>query len=99
MRHLCLLACLAFAPIAAADDQSREEAAAADKLCADELSRWQLSVGGTALDNPKEPVPRWTHPSAGRVYGNTYLWLHQGRPAVVGSMYRYFEPFQTFDGE
>ena len=71
----------------------------AEKLCADELPRWKVTADGTAIDNPKEPVLRWTNPSAGRVYGNTYVWLQNGRPAAVGCMFRNFHPWNTFNGE
>ncbi len=102
MRHLFVLAGLAIGLTAAAapgEERGREEAAQADRTCAAELPRWQLTADGIVLDPPSVPALRWTNPSAGRVYGNTYIWLLQGRPVVVGSMYRYFEPFQTFDGE
>jgi hypothetical protein len=96
MRPLCLLLC--FAPLASAAD-SKEEAAEASKLCADELVRWKLTAGETVLDNPKEPVLRWTNPAAGRVYGNTYVWLDKGRPVAVGCLFRNFEPWNTFNAE
>ncbi len=102
MRHVCLLAGLAVGLAAAAapvEDRDREEAADAERLCAAELPRWQLTADGVALDRPTALALRWTNPSAGRVYGNTYVWLLQGRPVAVGSMYRYFEPYQSFNGE
>ena len=99
VRHLCLLACIAFAPIVEADDPTREEAAEAEKLCADELPRWKLTADCAALDNPKEPVLRWTNPAAGRVHGNTYVWLQDGRPVAVGCLFRNFHPYRTFNGE
>lgn len=100
MRLLCLLPLFAFAAVAVgADDRAKEEAADAEKLCADELPRWKFTADGVALDNPKEPVLRWTNPSAGRVYGNTYLWLQNGRPVVVGCLFRNVVPWNTFNGE
>jgi hypothetical protein len=96
MRFLYLLLC--FAPLAFAAD-SKEEAAEAEKLCAAELPRWKLTAGETVLDNPKEPVLRWTNPAAGRVYGNTYVWLHQGRPVVVGCLFWNVQPWNTFNAE
>ena len=98
---LCLLACCACSPSTrrSRTTASREEAAEAEKLCADELPRWKLTADGTALDNPKEPVLRWTNPAAGRVYGNTYVWLQNGRPVAVGCMFRNFQPWNTFNGE
>jgi hypothetical protein len=90
---------MVLAVTATADDRAKEEAAEAEKLCVDELAHWKLSADGVALDNPKEPVLRWTNPSSGRVYGNTYVWLQNGRPVVVGGMYRDFHPWNTFMGE
>src|SRR5690349_9233503 len=99
MRRLILLPLLALAATAAADDPSREEAIEAEKLCASELPRWKLTAGETALANPKEPVLRWTNPAAGRVYGNTYVWLQDGRPVAVGCLFRNFQPWNTFNAE
>src|SRR5215470_5628045 len=100
MRYLLLLTFVALGAFArAADDRAREEAKEAEELCAAELPRWKLTADGTVLDNPKEPVLRWTNPAAGRVYGNTYLWLQNGRPAAVGGMFRNFDPWNTFNGE
>ncbi|MAG94066.1 MAG: hypothetical protein CMJ48_09985 [Planctomycetaceae bacterium] len=39
------------------------------------------------------PVLRWSNPIAGSIHGNVFLWTSQGRPAVVGSFYKWFEPF------
>ncbi len=99
MRHFCLMACLILAPNLAADDRGGEEAAEAERICAAELPHWKLTVGGTALDTPKESVLRWTNPFAGRVYGNTYVWLQQGRPAAASCLFRYFDPYRSFNGE
>src|SRR4051812_1757609 len=99
MRYLCILALLTVGVAAAEDDRGREEAAEAERLCAAELPHWKLTAAGVVLDTPTAPALRWTNPSAGRVYGNTYVWLHQGRPAAAGSMYRYFEPYKSFNGE
>src|SRR5438477_11631149 len=75
------------------DDRDRDEAAEAERVCAAELPRWRLTADGTALDTPKESVLRWTNPSSGRVYGNTYVWLQEGRPVAAGCLFRYFDPF------
>src|SRR5207248_2273446 len=99
VRSLFPLTLLALAAVAAADDRDREEAVAAERLCADELPRWKLTADGVALDNPKEPVLRWTNPAAGRVYGNTYVWLQNGRPAAAGCLFRNFHPYDSFNGE
>ena len=99
MRHLCLLLCLALATVVAAADRAQEEAAETEKLCAVELPRWKLSADGVPLEPPTAPVLRWTNPAVGRVYGNTYVWLHNGRPAAVGCLFRNFHPYNQFNGE
>jgi hypothetical protein len=99
VRYPLLIVCIAFGSALIGDDRAREEAAEAEKLCTDELARWKLSADGIALDNPKEPVLRWTNPAVGRLYGNTYVWLDKGQPAAVGSLFRNFEPWNTFNGE
>ena len=102
MRHLSLLTLAALAwysPAAVGDDRGRDEAAEAEKLCAGELPRWKLTADGQVLDPPKESALRWTTPSAGRVYGNTYVWLRSGRPAAVGCLFHNVQPWGTFNGE
>jgi hypothetical protein len=102
MRNLCVLCWLTagLAVAAAADDErGREEAAEADRLCAAELPRLRLTTDGDPLDTPKQSVLRWTNPFAGRVYGNTYVWLQEGRPAAAACLFRYFDPFRSFNGE
>ncbi len=99
MRYLCLIAFLALGAYVTADDRAKEEADEAEKLFAGELPKWKLTPDGVALDNPKEPVLRWTNPFAGRVNGNTYVWLQAGRPVAVGCLFRNFQPWDTFNGE
>jgi len=99
VQQLFPMTLLGLSAFAVADDRAKEEAAEAEKLFAAELPRWKLTTDGVALDNPKEPVLRWTNPFAGRVNGNTYVWLQQGRPVAVGCLFRNFQPWDTFNGE
>jgi hypothetical protein len=99
MRFLLLLPFFALTALAGADDRAKEEAVAAEKLCADELPHWKLTADGTAIDNPKDPVLRWTNPAAGRVFGNTYVWVQNGRPVAAGCLFRNYRPWNTFNGE
>ena len=101
-RHKYLLAGLAVSLAAAAalgEDRNREEAAEAERLCTAELPHWQLTVDGAPVKQPTEPVLRWTNTLAGRSYGNTYVWLQNGRPVAVGGMFRNFQPWNSFNGE
>jgi hypothetical protein len=99
VRRLYLLAILVVPAMAAADDRGQEEAAEAERICAAEMPNWKMTADGTALDTPKESVLKWTNPSAGRVYGNTYVWLQEGRPVAASCLFRYFDPFRSFNGE
>jgi hypothetical protein len=46
----------------------------------------------TALLLNPAPVLRWSNPTVGKVYGEVYLWTDNGRPVVVASLYRWFQP-------
>ncbi|MDB5348460.1 MAG: hypothetical protein JWP89_6837 [Schlesneria sp.] len=39
-----------------------------------------------------EPILRWSNPTAGTVLGEVFVWTDNGRPAVIGSWYRWFSP-------
>jgi hypothetical protein len=99
LRCLYLLLLFAVASMAIGDDRDLEEAAEAERICVDQLPRWRLTADGSALDTPKDSVLRWTNPSAGRVYGNTYVWLQKGRPVAVGTQFRMFHPYPSFYAE
>ena len=98
MRGLPLLLSILLVP-AAGDERALEEADEAERLCASEMPRWKVTADGVAIDAPKESVLRWTNPFAGRVYGNTYVWLQHGRPVAVSCLFRNFEPWRSFNAE
>jgi len=39
-----------------------------------------------------EPILKWTNPVAGSIHGAIFVWTAGGRPAVIGSIYKFFEP-------
>ena len=41
----------------------------------------------TALTLVKEPLLKWSQPVRGGQDGAVYVWLHEGRPAVVGTFF------------
>lgn len=45
------------------------------------------------LDFDPNSVLRWSNPEAGEIYGNVFLWTHDGRPEVVGSFLQWYSPF------
>lgn len=53
----------------------------------------QFRVGkGTAPLVHHGPLLRWSNPTAGEVHGEIHLWTEDGRPACIGSVYRWFTP-------
>ncbi|MDA1055423.1 MAG: hypothetical protein O3C40_33915 [Planctomycetota bacterium] len=37
-------------------------------------------------------ILRWSNPAAGELYGNVFVWTHEGRPEVIGSLYQWYSP-------
>src|SRR5262245_27178602 len=68
--------------------------AAALKLTQAAAAEYEIRVGEDErpLDLQREPVLRWSNPAQGEVHGNVFLWTRDGRPLVVGSLYKWFSP-------
>jgi hypothetical protein len=59
------------------------------------VEKCRLTAGvkkGSELTLHPKPLLRWSNPTAGRVYGDVYLWTANGRPCAVASYYRWFTP-------
>lgn len=54
--------------------------------------QFSFGNGGAELMVRGEPILRWSNPTAGEVYGDVFVWTDRGRPALVGSIYRWFQP-------
>ena len=81
------------------DAQESEETM---RLIDAELPKWKISVG-TARDvelklEPKS-VLKWANPGVGRVHGGVYIWTKDGRPEVVLSLFKVWEPLWGFQAE
>jgi hypothetical protein len=59
-----------------------------------EASTYTIRLQGS--DRPlalqPEPVLKWSNPVVGTIYGDIFLWTHQGRPEAVASIYRFYSP-------
>lgn len=69
--------------------------AAVAKMAKETAEKCEFTVGNdgaTKLLLHPEPILRWSNPTAGKVYGEVYLWTENGRPVVVASLYRWFQP-------
>jgi hypothetical protein len=39
-----------------------------------------------------ESILRWSNPVAGEVFGSVFVWTHEGRPEVIGSLHQWYSP-------
>jgi len=78
------------------DDQiEKERAAAALELCRKGAKEYRLCFEDpkrTELVLNPDPVLRWSNPSVGSIHGGVFIWTHQGRPAAVASIFKWFDP-------
>lgn len=82
-------------PSGSDDEALRATVAASAKEFA---GRCEFSVGaaGSAkLVLHPEPILRWSNPTVGQVFGEVFVWTDNGRPAVIGSWYRWFSPYSS----
>jgi hypothetical protein len=74
---------------------NKEQIEAALKLTQSEAAKYDFQFEDSAAAQPKllkDPVLRWSNPAVGEIHGNVFLWTIDGRPAVVGSLYKWFSP-------
>lgn len=84
----------------AAEDAEAARAAEAQALTTAEAKKWDFrSKGGAPLKLAPQSVLRWSNPIAGELYGNVFVWTSQGRPDVIGSVYKWYAPFTHMSAE
>jgi hypothetical protein len=77
------------------DDVEKERAAQAIELCRKGAREYRLCLDDatrTELELKPEPLLRWSNPAVGSIHGVVFVWTHEGRPAAVASIYKWFEP-------
>jgi hypothetical protein len=60
-----------------------------------ELPKWKMWLGlnrERELKLESKSVLRWTNPGTHRVYGDVFVWTLNGRPEVVMSLFKVWEP-------
>ena len=84
-----------------AEDQSRnkadrEDAPAAEFLSSAEKAARQYEFHGENGETPlvlhAKPLLHWSNPVVGQVQGGAFLWTDEGRPQVIGAMFRWDAP-------
>ncbi len=84
---------------APAEELEQRDARYASELARRTLPRLSMTVAGTPLARPESSLMRWSNPTAGRVYGNVFLWTDGGRPVAITNLYKFFEPYTSFTVE
>lgn len=77
---------------AADDDALRASVTATAKAFAGRCEFSAAEAGQTKFVLHPEPILRWSNPTVGKVFGEVFVWTDHGRPAVIGSWYRWFSP-------
>ncbi len=79
----------------AGDDVEKERAQAALELCRRGAKEYRLCLedaNRTELELRPDPVLRWSNPSVGSIHGGVFVWMHQGRPLAVASIFKWYVP-------
>src|SRR5207237_2423512 len=73
-----------------------ENIQAALRLTLAAAAEYEIRVGDDEKEKPldllREPVLKWSNPDRGEVHGNVFLWARDGRPLVVGALFKWFSP-------
>jgi len=70
-------------------------ASRAGELARAEAGLYRVEVGGgskRAAELRPESVLRWSNPVAGSIHGEVFVWTDRGRPAAIGSIYKWSSP-------
>jgi len=74
---------------------NKQQIDAALKLTKESADKYKFTLKNDGHDEAKlvvEPILKWSNPAAGEIHGNVFLWTTEGRPVVVGSLYKWFNP-------
>lgn len=86
----------------ATEPQERVRVVQALQNSLQEAERYAFDYSNRESTKPKlqsKPILRWSNPVVGTIYGNVFVWTKHGRPEVVASIYRFFEPYVEFSAE
>jgi hypothetical protein len=81
------------------DAQDSEETM---RLIDAELPNWKVWAGpdrDAELKLEPRSVLKWSNPGMGRVHGGVFVWTAKGRPEVVLSLFKVWEPLWGFQAE
>ena len=95
LRILPFVLTLIFCSCNVAGDDTTSRADEANQRTVVAAKRYEISLSDNDPANlelrPKSLL-RWSNPIAGELYGNVFVWTHDGRPAVIGSLLQWYSP-------
>lgn len=74
------------------DDRRVAEALRITTAGADAYAIEIADGSGIQLRMHPDSLLRWSNTVAGEIYGNVFVWTHQGRPHAIGSLHQWFSP-------
>lgn len=90
--------CMLLSLLIAAEDPAPASAKSVDQLQAlhlQEATKWQMwldETGKSRAELNRKPVYIWSNPTrSGGQHGSVFIWMHQGRPVIVGSIFSHPE--------
>jgi hypothetical protein len=96
MDRRCMLIVLTCAGLSLADDDADREAAQVKRWRAfyqQRAEKFVVTCDDRPLDLVPEPIQAYSNPVRGAAqHGTIHLWLDQGRPAVIGSIWSAIDP-------
>jgi hypothetical protein len=80
---------------------TQENIEAALRLTLAAAAEYEFRVGTDEkpLELLREPILKWSNPDRGEIHGNVFVWTREGRPLVVGSLFKWFTPFTHMSHE
>jgi hypothetical protein len=76
-----------------------EEAAALALAEAKSFDIRLKTADGETLTLIEKPLLRWSNTYDAAVFGSIYVWTHQGRPAAISSIFKFFTARRSFNAE
>ncbi len=76
-------------------DESEELAAEANRKTTNAAGEYRFYLSESESDPLKfqpKSLLRWSNPIIGEIHGNVFLWTHNGRPQVIGSLLQWYSP-------
>jgi hypothetical protein len=72
----------------------KQQIEAAHQLTTEAAGKYSFTLAGSESSAMlvRDPVLRWSNPAAGEIHGNVFIWTVDDRPAVVGSLFKWFSP-------